>query len=68
MAIKWENSSHLTNDLSMTAAHKSIYTDILNQQRTWLLNKNKEDGLLNEDVVRRHLQYIDLEEEKLKFI
>jgi CPA1 family monovalent cation:H+ antiporter len=68
MAQKWENTSHVTKDLLMSQECKSIYTDILNQQRTWLLNKNKEDGLLNEDVIRKHLQYIDLEEEKLKFI
>ncbi len=45
-----------------------VYLDILKQQRKWLLNKNKLHERLDEDIIRKHLQHVDLEEEKLKFI
>ena len=43
-------------------------SDILNQQRQWLLLKNKSEIMLDEDIIRRHLYYPDLEEEKLRFV
>ncbi|KEQ28728.1 sodium:hydrogen antiporter [Pedobacter antarcticus 4BY] len=67
MAVKWEaNSSSAGNEL-MAEECKVIYLDILNEQRLWLLNKNQEEEALDEDIIRKHLQFIDLEEEKLSF-
>ena len=51
----------------MPAEAKTIYLDILDQQRRWLLNKNEADPHFDEDLIRKHLQQIDIEEEKLKF-
>ena len=47
---------------------KKIYGDILNRQREWLFNKNKEDKTLDEEIIRKHLLRLDLEEEKLRFV
>lgn len=70
MARKWEGHS-LANDndkVQMTAELITVYTDILNLQRRWLLNKNKEEQMLDEEIIRKHLLRIDLEEEKLHFL
>jgi CPA1 family monovalent cation:H+ antiporter len=68
MARKWEESNLLTDDVLIAEEFKKIYSDILDQQRQWLITKNKEDKALDEDIVRKHLLRLDIEEEKLRFI
>lgn len=68
MARKWQDHSDLSDDVLMAEESKAVYLDILKQQRKWLLNKNKAYERLDEDIIRKHLQHVDLEEEKLKFI
>jgi NhaP-type Na+/H+ or K+/H+ antiporter len=68
MERKWQDNSRLAEDVVMAESCKIIYLDILSQQRQWLLNKNTEDATLNEDIIRKHLLNLDLEEEKLKFL
>ncbi|WP_152267038.1 Na+/H+ antiporter [Agriterribacter humi] len=68
MAQKWETNSSTTEHALMAEECKIVYLDILNQQRQWLLLKNKSEITLDEDIIRRHLQYLDLEEEKLRFV
>jgi Na+/H+ antiporter len=68
MARKWEGTSHLTDDVVMSEEIKTIYLDILDQQRQWLLNKNRQEETLDEDIIRKHLQFLDFEEEKLQFV
>lgn len=68
MERKWQDSSRLAEDVIIAEACKAIYLDVLNQQRKWLLNKNSEEATLNEDIVRKHLLSLDLEEEKLRFL
>ena len=68
MARKWEESNLLTDDVLVAEEFKKIYSDILDQQRQWLLTKNNEDKTLDEDIVRKHLLRLDIEEEKLRFI
>lgn len=68
MAHKWEQHSAISDDTLMAEECKVIYLDILEQQRQWLLLKNSDEAGLDEDVVRRHLKYLDLEEEKLRFL
>jgi len=68
MAGKWEAGSHLANDEQMAQESIAVYRDILNHQRQWLINKNKEDERMDEDIIRKHLRLLDLEEEKLLFL
>ena len=68
MARKWEQHSAISDDTLMAEECKVIYLDILEQQRQWLLHKNSHETGLDEDIVRRHLKYLDLEEEKLRFL
>lgn len=68
MAQKWEHNSRIAVDALMAEECKAVFRDILDRQREWLHNKNKEEETLDEDIIRRHLQYLDLEEEKLKYV
>lgn len=68
IARKWESSSLLMDDVLMAEECKMVYSDILNQQRQWLFNKNKEEKMLDEEIIRKHLLQLDLEEEKLRFV
>lgn len=68
MALKWEQNATITNNEVMAEECKIVYLDILNQQRQWLIQKNKEEKTLNEEIIRKHLKYLDMEEEKLSFL
>lgn len=65
---KWEQHSTETEDESIGEELKIIYLDLLNQQREWLRNRNKEDQSLDESIIRRQMHYLDIEEEKLRFL
>lgn len=68
MAQKWEHNSRIVTNERMAEECKLVYLNIIDQQRKWLLDKNKGDEMLDEDIIRRHLQHLDLEQERLKFI
>jgi len=68
IAHKWENSSELPENMIITEESKTVYRDILNLQRLWLIQKNKEEQALDEEMIRRHLHRIDMEEEKWRLI
>jgi len=66
MAAKWEAGTHLGDDAKMTVEIKHIYHEILNEQRKWLIQKNKNYELLDEAIIRKHLHRVDMEEERLR--
>ncbi|TEB41495.1 Na+/H+ antiporter, partial [Flavobacterium circumlabens] len=65
---KWEQHTNGVDDESIGQELKVIYLDLLNHQRQWLITKNKEDQSLDESVIRRQMHYLDIEEEKLRYI
>ncbi len=67
MAAKWQAKSDENMEADMSPKSKEIYLDLLKQQRQWLLKKNQEDKHMDEDVIRKHLHKIDIEEEKLRY-
>ena len=68
MARKWEQNLAIATDELMAEEFKLVYLDILNQQRQWLIQKNNEEKTLDEEIIRKHLRYLDMEEEKLIFL
>jgi len=68
MARKWEHKSVIADDELMAEECRVVYLDILSQQRQWLLDRNKDEAFLDEEIIRKHLQHLDLEEEKLRFL
>jgi CPA1 family monovalent cation:H+ antiporter len=68
IARKWEDIHVNTDDnILMSDETKIIYLNLLEHQRNWLLDKNHEE-ILDEEIIRKHLLYLDLEEEKLQFM
>lgn len=71
--IKIRSNFHQLSTLARTLSevilnfpeYREIYLDIINQQREWLISKNREEILLDEEIVRKHLKMLDLQEEKL---
>lgn len=61
------NASKLSGDGAATISEpvKDIYRAILERQRKWLVEKNRKTMTLDEDIVRKHLYYLDHEEERL---
>ncbi|KAA5537254.1 Na+/H+ antiporter [Taibaiella lutea] len=68
IADKWKYKSDDNIDPEIPAEMKTVYMSVLNEQRQWLLNHNNLHHHFDEDVIRKHLTQIDLEEEKLKFV
>jgi monovalent cation/hydrogen antiporter len=66
LSAKWKEVRNKTFETERLGESKRIHLDILEQQRRWLLNKNKTDDQIDEEVVRKFLHQIDLEEEKVK--
>jgi Na+/H+ antiporter len=65
MAKQWETTTSSGSNISMTQQTKSIYRHILSDQRKWLIQKNRSCELLDEEIIRKHLHRIDMEEERL---
>ena len=68
LVSKWEGKTKDESELKLPVESKKIYKELLNKQRQWLLQKNKEEKHLDEDIIRRHLHILDIEEEKLKHL
>jgi monovalent cation/hydrogen antiporter len=67
VAEKWTEKSRESSDAIIPEEAKAIYLDLLNKQRQWLLEKNHADKTIDEEVIRKHLWQIDLEEEKIRY-
>jgi Na+/H+ antiporter len=68
MKDKWQEKSLDSSDPTLCHEAKVIYLDLLNTQRQWLLDRNDTDHTFDEEVVRKHLRLIDIEEEKVRFL
>lgn len=62
----WEQKMYLEEKLFMKEQYRAAYLDVLDQQRQWLLEKNRAHELLDETIIRKYLKRIDLEEERLQ--
>jgi CPA1 family monovalent cation:H+ antiporter len=65
---KWETNRKIAGDAPMKEVIKDVYRKVLDHQRAWLRDKNEEMLLLDEDIVRKHLRHLDLEEERLAYV
>ncbi|RKO71988.1 Na+/H+ antiporter [Sphingobacterium puteale] len=62
---KYENQLMSSEIIINYAEYRKIYIDILETQRIWLINKNREELLLDEEIIRKHLRLLDLQEERM---
>jgi NhaP-type Na+/H+ or K+/H+ antiporter len=63
----WEEKTKAGNDDGMNEKTKAIFIEVLEVQRTYLAELNR-DATINEELIRTQLYQIDLEEERLKII
>ncbi|RYY57409.1 MAG: Na+/H+ antiporter [Chitinophagaceae bacterium] len=68
LQARWEKLSDEDTARPMAAEAKKIYLDVLESQRKWLIAKNHDYQQVDEDVIRKHLRQVDIEEEKLKIL
>jgi Na+/H+ antiporter len=64
---QWEERAKATDDSWMNEKTKIIFMNLLESQREYLSELNK-DPSVDEEVIRQQLYQIDLEEERLKII
>ncbi|PTT02717.1 Na+/H+ antiporter [Pedobacter sp. HMWF019] len=63
----WEEKSKATDDSWMNEKTKIIFVELLESQRQYLTELNK-NSPINEELIHQQLYQIDLEEERLKVI
>ena len=61
----WEEKMKSSDEEVADAEHKRIYLELLEHQRKFLIERNK-DPDLDDDIIRNQLYLIDLEEERIK--
>ncbi|GAB3935648.1 Na+/H+ antiporter [Larkinella terrae] len=64
---QWEERTKATDDSWMNKKTKIIFVEVLEIQRQYLTELNK-DPQIDEEIIRQQLYQIDLEEERLKII
>jgi CPA1 family monovalent cation:H+ antiporter len=64
---QWEERAKVTDDSWMNFKTKVLFVEVLEAQRQYLVELNK-DPKINEEIIRQQLYQIDLEEERLKII
>jgi len=62
---QWEKKLEATEEQLLNVKTKKIYIELLNTQREFLIEKNKE-AHIDEDLIRKQTYLIDLEEERIK--
>ncbi|SFI12210.1 Na+/H+ antiporter [Halpernia frigidisoli] len=62
----WERRFNSSEIIINYPEYLKIYSEILAEQRNFLVSKNKEELLLDEEIIKKHLRLLDLQEEKLK--
>ena len=67
MLTQWEHKMQSSDDEIIDAEHKRVYLELLEHQRNFLIERNR-DPDLDEEVIRNQLYLIDREEEKIKSI
>lgn len=64
---QWEERAKATDDQWMNERTKRIFVELLETQRQFLSELNK-DPNFDEEIIRRQLYQLDLEEERLKIV
>ncbi|GEM64410.1 Na+/H+ antiporter [Sphingobacterium faecium NBRC 15299] len=62
---KYEHQLSSSEIIINYVEYRNIYIDILETQRSWLINKNRQEILLDEEIIKKHLRLLDLQEERL---
>lgn len=67
MVSKLSSGEDAAEGINLNTECKVVMLDLINKQRDWLHEWNRDEGV-DEENVRKHLYRLDLEEERLKYI
>jgi len=67
MIEQWERKTSQQENLKMSAETKQNYLELLESQRRFLAQLNK-DSSIDEEIIRHQTYQIDLEEERIKLL
>jgi CPA1 family monovalent cation:H+ antiporter len=65
---RWEERGTSVDEPVLGEEARKVYLEVLDHQRNWLIDLNRSKETLNEEIVRKYLVYLDLEEERLMFL
>ncbi|MCB0686258.1 MAG: Na+/H+ antiporter [Saprospiraceae bacterium] len=65
--VKWQRKLDGLEEDLITPETKSVYLELLNAQRHFLIEQNK-DPNVDEEIIRKEITLIDFEEEKIKMM
>lgn len=66
---KWKDKIEKESDIKLSSETKDAYLKLLDAQRAWLIEQNHDEKqYFDEDLIRKHLLKIDLEEERILLI
>lgn len=64
----WETRLNSSEIIINYKEYQSIYSEIIDTQKKWLTDKNRKELLLDEEIIRKHLRLLDLQEEKMNIM
>jgi monovalent cation/hydrogen antiporter len=65
-AVRWQSHIESKGETKMPEDIRAIYREVLECQRQFILKKNRAEPQLDEELLRKLLHHIDVEEEKLR--
>lgn len=65
LTSKWNLASNKATETELNDKVYTIYLNVLEHQRQWLLLQKREENLFDEEIITKHLHQLDLEEEKI---
>ena len=66
---KWKGKIEEESDIKLSSETKNAYLNLLEAQRAWLIEQNHDEKqYFDEDLIRKHLMKIDLEEERMLLV
>ncbi len=61
-----EKKMNIDEEFFIQDQYQAFYLEALEYQRHWLIEKNKTEKLLSEEIIQENIRRIDLEEERLR--
>lgn len=66
LSMQWQQQAEKEEPAAIPADTRAVYKKLLQVQRNLLLEKNRKDPRIDEEIVRQFLHRIDIEEERIK--
>ncbi|MNL19405.1 Sodium, potassium, lithium and rubidium/H(+) antiporter [compost metagenome] len=68
MIAQWEHKINNPEQVKMSESTKLAYLELLEGQRLFLSDLNRNDAEVHDEVIRLHIYQIDLEEERVRLL